>query len=436
MKFKDLGLIDPILKAIEENNYETPTPIQSEAIPYILNGKDILACAQTGTGKTAAFALPLIQLLVENNSIDHNNKKIKVLVLTPTRELAIQIRDNFRKYSINTNLRCGVILGGVNQKSQVEVLKRGVDILIATPGRLLDLVNQRHINLSNVSALVLDEADTMLDMGFINDVKKIVAHVPIKRQTLLFSATMPNAISTLANAFLTDHVTIKVNVVSSTAQSINQSIYFIDKSNKTTLLIELLKNNDIKSVLIFTRTKHGANKLSETLEKNGVISGVIHGNKSQSARVTALSDFKRGKTRVLIATDIAAHGIDINELSHVINYEIPNLPETYVHRIGRTGRAGLDGTAISFCDFDEQEYLKDIQKLIKKEILVINDHKYPMQQTKAQPKVSNVKFIPNKSFKKPTNSKYNGNSGPKKFNSSAPKNNNYKKNFASKRSNY
>lgn len=378
MTFKELGLIEPILKAISENGYNNPTPIQEQAIPYILNKRDLLGCAQTGTGKTAAFALPLIQSLVDNENFNFSQRRIKVLILTPTRELAIQIRDNFRAYGIHTNLKCSVILGGVNQKSQIEVLRKGVDILVATPGRLLDLINQKHINLGDLRTLVLDEADTMLDMGFIKDVKKIIGFLPEKRQTLLFSATMPEAINELAVSLLKNPATVKVNPVASTAIKINQSLYFVDRSNKTSLLIKIIKERSMNSAIIFTRTKHGANRLSEVLEKNGIISEVIHGNKSQNARVRALTNFKTGKSKFLIATDIAAHGIDVSGLEYVINFEMPNLAETYVHRIGRTGRAGQNGTAISLCDSGEQAYLKDIQKLIRQDIEVIDNPDFPM----------------------------------------------------------
>jgi ATP-dependent RNA helicase RhlE len=395
MTFKDLKLDESILKAIEKSGYTKPTPIQEQAIPHILEGKDVLACARTGTGKTAAFALPLIQKLIKsaNNQYD---KKIKILVLKPTRELAIQIRDNFRAYSINMNLKVSVILGGVNQRSQVEVLRKGLDILVATPGRLLDLINQKHVNLNSLQVLVLDEADTMLDMGFIKDVKKIISYIPTKYQTLLFSATMPDEINKLAESLLKKHVTIKVDPISSTPNKINQLIYFVDKNNKSFLLLNLLKKEAMDSVLIFSRTKHGANKLSEILSKNKIYTEVIHGNKSQNARVAALKNFKNGKSKILIATDIAAHGIDINGLSHVINYDLPEVAENYVHRIGRTGRAGLEGTAISFCDINEKKYLKEIQKLIKQEIYVVENHDYPLTNFTLTPAKRNFRYKNNK----------------------------------------
>lgn len=399
MTFKEIGLNDNVLKALAEVNYTNPTPIQQKAIPFVLQKKDLLGCAQTGTGKTAAFALPIISNLIDNyNQII--DKKIKVLVLTPTRELAIQIRDNFRKYSINTNLKCSVILGGVNQKSQIEVLKKGVDILVATPGRLLDLINQKYVKLENVDTLVLDEADTMLDMGFIKDVNKIISFLPEKRQTLFFSATMPKEINELANTILKDYVTVKVDPVSSTSSMINQFAYYVDRENKPNLLFDILEKDEIKSVLIFTRTKRGANKLAEFLDKKRIACGVIHGNKSQSARVLALSNFKSGKVNILIATDIAARGIDIAGLSHVINYEMPDQNETYIHRIGRTGRAGLTGTAISLCDYSECSSLLAIEKLIKKEIEVVSGHKYPMMK-------KDIKIEKNNSsFKKGNHSNY------------------------------
>jgi len=387
MTFKELGLNETILAAIEAEGYVTPTPIQSEAIPHILAKKDLLGCAQTGTGKTAAFALPIIQFLAGREDIRHNqNKKIRVLVLSPTRELAIQTRDNFRIYSVNSNLKTSVILGGVNQASQVEILRKGVDILIATPGRLLDLIKQNKVKLDAVETLVLDEADTMLDMGFIVDVKKIIGYIPTSRQTLMFSATMPKEIGALASTFLKNHITIQVNTASKPIEKINQSLYYVDKHNKTKLLTDILNHVDTKTTLVFTRTKHGANKLAETLLKSNIVCEVLHGNKSQNARVTALNNFKTGKSKVLIATDIAARGIDIVELSHVVNFEIPNVPETYVHRIGRTGRAGLGGTAISLCDVDEKPFIRDIQKLIKMDIPVVTDHLYPMTQFTLSPK--------------------------------------------------
>jgi len=379
MDFKEINIISPILKAITDEGYKSPSPIQSEAIPQLLNGKDLLGCAQTGTGKTAAFAIPIIQMLYKQHANHSAKRTLQALVLTPTRELAAQVAQSFQAYGRYTGLKTIAIFGGVNQNPQVAALRSGVDILVATPGRLCDLIGQKLCDLSNVSMFVLDEADRMLDMGFIHDVKKVIALLPKKRQTLLFSATMPKEIATLAASILRDPVTVTVTPVSSAVDMINQSVYFVDKCNKAHLLIDLLKNKDIVSALVFSRTKHGADKIGRTLNKAGIAAGVIHGNKSQGARQNALSDFKTGKTRVMIATDIAARGIDIDQLSHVINYDLPNEPETYVHRIGRTGRAGLSGIAISFCNFDEKAYLKDIQKLIGKDIAVIENHPYPMQ---------------------------------------------------------
>lgn len=380
MKFKELGLKDPLIKAIEDYGYEMATPIQEQAIPHILRGVDVLGCAQTGTGKTGAFALPLIQSILNDG-----NGKIKILIITPTRELAIQIRDNFRLYGKHTNLKAAVVLGGVNQKSQIEVLKKGVDILIATPGRLLDLINQRYVKLNDIKTVVLDEADTMLDMGFITDIKRIFDNIKQEKQVLLFSATMPDSIKKLSEQFLKNPVSINVTPEAATVDKIEQRLYYVDKSNKVNLLLSILKKEDIKSALIFTRTKHGANRLAETLRKNDYNIEVIHGNKSQSARVSALSNFKSGKTNIMIATDIAARGIDISELSHVINYEIPNPSETYVHRIGRTARAGLSGVAISLSDIDEKAQVMEIQKLIKQAIPTV-EHEFPMQIKTLSPK--------------------------------------------------
>lgn len=396
MNFKDLNIIEPILRAIEEKGYVKASPIQEKAITPVLEGRDLLGCAQTGTGKTAAFAIPLLQMLY--NKQTDTPRKIKVLILTPTRELAIQIRDNFRDYGKYTDLRCSVIFGGVNQASQVEVLKKGIDILVATPGRLLDLISQKHAKLGEVEYLVLDEADSMLDMGFIHDVKRVMSYLPEKKQTLLFSATMPSEIDKLADTFLKNPVKVIVTPVASTGDKVNQVVYFVDKANKSHLLLDIFKGTEMGSTLIFTRTKHGANKLTETLNKNGILCAAIHGNKSQSARQQALSAFKSGEIDVLVATDIAARGIDIKELSHVVNYEIPNVPETYVHRIGRTARAGAGGSAISLCDFDEKSYIKSIERLINKQIEVILDHNYPMLVNQLTPKVETPKrFTSNKS---------------------------------------
>ena len=375
--FQDLGLIEPLLKAIQEEGYTTPTPIQAESIPIVLQGKDLLGCAQTGTGKTAAFTLPILQLLVKSKT-QERRKKIRSLIVTPTRELAIQIGESFNAYGRHTGLNCTVIFGGVGQGPQVTALRNGVDVVIATPGRLLDLMNQGHLNIREVEIFVLDEADRMLDMGFVHDVKKLLAVLPKKRQSLFFSATMPPEIVSLANTILFHPLKVSVTPVSSTVDIIVQSVYFVDKVNKNALLFEILKNTAIKTALVFTRTKHGADKVVNLLLKNNIKAEAIHGNKAQNARQRALTNFKAQTTRVLVATDIAARGIDVDELAYVVNYEIPNIPETYVHRIGRTGRAGAGGTAISFCDAEERAFLKDIEKLIAKKVPVIENHPFPM----------------------------------------------------------
>jgi ATP-dependent RNA helicase RhlE len=377
MQFSDLSLIDPILKALAEEGYTTPTPIQEQAIPILLSHRDLLGCAQTGTGKTAAFAIPILQLLNEERSKSAGGpRRIKTLILTPTRELAIQIDESFKAYGRHLNLRSTVIFGGVSQHAQVNTLKAGVDVLIATPGRLLDLMNQGFINLRDVQFFVLDEADRMLDMGFIHDVKKVIAKLPTRRQTLFFSATMPPDVAKLADTILSNPAKVEVTPVSSTADTIEQALYFVGKEDKRKLLAHILDDKSVKSALVFARTKHGADKVVKDLLRTGFKAEAIHGNKSQNARQRALSNFKSGETRVLVATDIAARGIDVDELSHVINYELPNIPETYVHRIGRTGRAGHDGIALSFCDEEETEYLRDIHKLIGKRVPVITDHPY------------------------------------------------------------
>ncbi len=381
MSFENLKLIEPILKALKTEGYTTPTPIQQQAIPIVLQKRDLLGCAQTGTGKTAAFAIPTLQLLHHDRQNHKEQKTIKALILTPTRELAIQIDQSFAAYGRHTGLRHTVIFGGVSQNPQVDILRRGVDILTATPGRLLDLMSQGYIKLDHIKILILDEADRMLDMGFVNDVKKIIAKVPAKRQTLFFSATMPKEIQALADSILTNPEKVEVTPVSSTADTIQQELYYVEKADKRALLAHILKNKDMKSVLVFTRTKHGADKVVKDLHKLNITAEAIHGNKSQNARQRALNNFKDKTTRVLIATDIAARGIDIDELAYVINYEIPNIPETYVHRIGRTGRAGANGIALSFCDREEIAYIKDIHKLIAKQIPVNDAHPYPMSAT-------------------------------------------------------
>lgn len=379
MSFENLNLIEPILKALKTEGYTTPTPIQEQAIPFILQHRDLLGCAQTGTGKTAAFAIPILQLLFEDRQKHKEQKSIKALILTPTRELAIQISESFTAYGKHTGLKNLVIFGGVSQNPQVDALRRGVDILIATPGRLLDLMNQRYVHLEHIKMLILDEADRMLDMGFVHDVKKIIAKVPANRQTLFFSATMPTEIQSLADSILQKPAKVEVAPVSSTADTIQQSLYYVEKGDKRLLLNHILKDKNIKTALVFTRTKHGADKVVKDLLRAGITAEAIHGNKSQNARQRALTNFKNRTTRVLIATDIAARGIDIDELTHVINYEIPNIPETYVHRIGRTGRAGASGIAFTFCDGEEEiDYLRDIHKLIAKEIPVEEAHPYPL----------------------------------------------------------
>ena len=371
MSFKNLRLIEPILKALDEEGYETPTQIQQKSIIPILEHKDILGCAQTGTGKTAAFTIPILQLLQEQREANNSRtRNIEVLILTPTRELAIQIGDSIAAYGRHLRLKHLVVFGGVSQHAQVNSIRNGIDILVATPGRLLDLMHRGFISLSNIKFFVLDEADRMLDMGFIHDVKKIIAKLPVKRQSLFFSATMPPEISQLADMLLKNPVKVEVTPVSSTAEMIQQAVYFIEKNDKQGLLIDILKDRSIESLLVFTQMKHAADKLSKRLNAAGINAAAIHGNKSQNARQTALENFKSKKVRVLVATDIAARGIDIDQLSHVLNYELPNVPETYVHRIGRTGRAGASGIALSFCSSEERSYLKDIEKLIKKSIPV------------------------------------------------------------------
>jgi ATP-dependent RNA helicase RhlE len=378
MLFQDLNLIEPILRALKTEGYTTPTPIQEQAIPIVLQRRDLLGCAQTGTGKTAAFSIPILQLLYQDRLQHKEQKTIKALILTPTRELAIQINESLGAYGKHTGLKHLVIYGGVSQNPQVDALRRGVDILVATPGRLLDLMNQRFVHLDHIKMLVLDEADRMLDMGFVNDVKKVIAKIPAKRQTLFFSATMPKEIQHLADSILSNPERVEVTPVSSTADTIQQELYYVEKNDKRSLLAHILKDKEIKTALVFTRTKHGADKVVKDLHKLNITAEAIHGNKSQNARQRALTNFKNRTTRVLIATDIAARGIDIDELTHVINYEIPNVPETYVHRIGRTGRAGASGIAFTFCDAEEIDFLKDIHKLIGKEIPVNAGHPYVM----------------------------------------------------------
>lgn len=378
MSFESLNLIEPIQKALATEGYTTPTPIQAQAIPTILQGTDLLGVAQTGTGKTAAFAIPILQLLYKNHTFHKGKRGIKALIITPTRELAIQIDESFQAYGKFTGLTHTVIFGGVKQGKQTEALQNGVDILVATPGRLLDLINQRFISLKDIQLFVLDEADRMLDMGFVHDIKKILAILPQKRQSLFFSATMPPDIQKLADSILYKPVKVEVTPVSSTADTIKQSVYFVDKDQKNALLMDILQDKTIETVLVFTRTKHGADKVVKILVRNNIKAEAIHGNKAQNARQRALDNFKSKTTRVLVATDIAARGIDVDDLAYVINFDIPNIPETYVHRIGRTGRAGANGSALSFCDIEERPFLKDIQKLIAKNIPVVHDHAYPV----------------------------------------------------------
>jgi ATP-dependent RNA helicase RhlE len=372
MHFQDLNLIDPLLRAVRAEGYETPTPIQEQAIPHVLSGRDLIGCAQTGTGKTAAFALPILQHLAARPS----NGAIRALVLSPTRELATQIGDSFAVYGRNLRLRTIVIYGGVGQQPQVDKLLRGADILVATPGRLLDLMNQGYVNLNRIEIFVLDEADRMLDMGFIHDVRRVIAALPTRRQTLLFSATMPQDIQDLADRILVKPVRVEVTPQATTVEKIAQSVFFVEKKDKRALLEHLLGDQAIRRVLVFTRTKHGANKLVEQLFRSNIQAEAIHGNKSQSARERALANFKSGRTRVLVATDIAARGIDVDDVTHVINYDLPNEPESYVHRIGRTARAGASGIAYSFCDAEERTFLRDIEKLIRLRVPIVTEHPY------------------------------------------------------------
>ena len=383
MTFAQLGLCPPILKALAEEGYESPSPIQEKAIPPALDGRDVLGCAQTGTGKTCAFAAPILQRL-DGEKV--SGRPIRALVLTPTRELALQIQESFAAYGRHLPLRSAVIFGGVGQAPQVEQLKKGVDILVATPGRLGDLYGQKLIDLSKLEIFVLDEADRMLDMGFIHDVRRILGWLPRQKQTLFFSATMPPEVRGLVDGLLVNPVKVAVNPVSSPVEIIDQKLYYVDRGNKTRLLAHLIRELDVKNALVFTRTKHGANKVAGDLVKAGLTAAAIHGNKSQTARQQALADFKAGRVQALVATDIAARGLDIEELSHVFNYNLPDVPETYVHRIGRTGRAGHGGTAVSFCDINEKEELKAIEKLIGKAVPVVENHPWPMEILEPAPK--------------------------------------------------
>lgn len=375
MQFSDLKLIEPLLRAVRAEGYDEPTPIQTQAIPHILEGKDLVGCAQTGTGKTAAFALPILQRL---NAANHNRQRpaIRALILSPTRELAAQIDESFANYGRHLGLKSLVIFGGVGQQPQVNALRRGTDILVATPGRLLDLMNQGIVSLDRLEIFVLDEADRMLDMGFIHDVRRVVNALPARRQTLLFSATMPQDIQDLANSILKHPVRVEVTPQATTVEKIDQSVFLVEKQEKRALLEHLLNDKAIQRVLIFTRTKHGANRLVEHLDRARIRAEAIHGNKSQSAREQALENFKSGRTRVLVATDIASRGLDVEGVTHVINFDLPNEPESYVHRIGRTARAGASGIAYSFCDADERAYLRDIEKLIRLRVPVVEEHPY------------------------------------------------------------
>ncbi len=380
MRFEDLNIIAPIAKSLKEENYSEPTPIQQKAIPLVLNRADVLASAQTGTGKTAAFAIPIIQHLSNEERTPQNNRKIKALVLTPTRELALQIDESFSIYGKYTGLKSTVIFGGVNQRSQVETLRRGVDVLVATPGRLLDLMNQGFINLKDIKYFVLDEADRMLDMGFIHDIRKVLEVLPKQRQSLFFSATLPKNIIELSRKILSNPQKVEVNPVSSTAETIQQYLYYTNKSSKKDLLFHILKDEKMDQVLLFSRTKHGADRIVKNLKSKNISAAAIHGDKAQNQRVRALTQFKEHNIRVLVATDIAARGIDIDKLKHVVNYDIPNISETYVHRIGRSGRAGEEGVSISICEPEENAFIRDIEKLIKQPLEVIDGHPFPQTE--------------------------------------------------------
>ena len=387
MTFKELKLSEPILKALQEEGYTSPTPIQEQAIPILLEGKDLLGVAQTGTGKTAAFGIPILHHLYEGISLRQNKRKVKALVVTPTRELAIQIGESFTTYGKHTGLKNTVIFGGVKQGKQVSALKAGVDIVVATPGRLLDLMTQGHITFRDLEFVVLDEADQMLDMGFIHDIKKIITKLPPKRQSLFFSATMPKSIVELSRKMLGNFEQVTIKPQQATAEKVEQGVYFVSKSNKPNLLIHILEQQPNDSVLVFSRTKHGANKIVKKLAQSGIKSAAIHGNKSQTARQNALGDFKDGKLKILVATDIAARGIDVDDLALVINYDLPNVSETYVHRIGRTGRANASGIALSFCMSEERPYLRDIEKLIKQKVPRLGEHPFMEDCQEEEPKI-------------------------------------------------
>jgi len=380
MTFEQLELIAPIQKALKHENYTAPTPIQAQAIPHLLRGRDILASAQTGTGKTAAFSIPILQMLAQDDTHQKGKRPIRSLILTPTRELALQIGESLSAYGRFTNVKSTVIFGGVNQQRQTEALRRGVDILVATPGRLLDLMDQGYISLEHIEYFVLDEADRMLDMGFIHDIRKVLAKLPANRQSLFFSATLPDTIVSLSRKILSDPVKVSVDPVSSTAETIQQFVYKTNKSSKNELLLHILQDEDLDQVLLFSRTKHGADRICRTLNKKRIRAAAIHGNKSQNQRQNALRDFKEGKVRVLVATDIASRGIDIDQLRYVVNFDIPNEPETYVHRIGRSGRAGEEGISISLCEPEENTYIRSIETLIDQKIEQVADHPFPQTE--------------------------------------------------------
>jgi len=426
MTFTELGLIEPILKALSAEGYTNPTPIQEQSIPILLKKKDLLGCAQTGTGKTAAFSIPILQHLYNDNRTVKGKRKIKALIITPTRELAIQIGENFTNYGQYTDINNTVIFGGVKQGAQTQALKAGVDVLIATPGRLLDLMAQGFISLRHIEYFVLDEADRMLDMGFIHDIKRVIAALPTRRQSLFFSATMAPRIVELSQKILGKPEKVEIEPEQTTAEKVSQAMYFVAKPNKSKLLIHLLQTEEYNSVLIFTRTKYGADKLVKILKREKITASAIHGNKSQGARQKALGEFKSGQLKVLIATDIAARGIDVSDLSLVINYEIPNIPETYVHRIGRTGRAKASGIALSLCDAEERAYLRDIEKLIQQDIPVIEEHPYPDDTPIEAPKTTPKKKKPQKNSyfaKKKQSGAIGGGKKPRRNYSPKPRNN-------------
>lgn len=398
--FTTLGVAEPLLRALATENYLTPTPIQAEAIPLILSGRDVLGLAQTGTGKTAAFGLPLLQKLAETGA-QAGPRQVRALILAPTRELAIQIDESLKTYGRHLKLRHAVILGGVNQNKQVAAMRNGVDVLVATPGRLLDLINQKHVQLGAASFLVIDEADRMFDMGFIRDVRKIVGHLPKKRQSLLFSATMPDEVAHLVAEILHQPARIAISPKNVTADKIEQRVYFVEQAAKRGLLHDLLRDPDMKRVIVFTRTKHGANKVADQLDKAGHAADAIHGNKSQGARQRALENFRAGHCRVLVATDIAARGIDIDDITHVVNFELPNVAESYVHRIGRTARAGTGGIAISFCDPTERPFLRDIEKLLKQPLAAMNEGGRPPEQAPQKREIDYAKRRPRNRRRRP-----------------------------------